>query len=77
MSDFLIGEEGTGSGRFDSSNDPVFVRVGICHSCKHNRKRGKCAAFPDGIPAQVLVGNVLHTRPISGDNGLQYEGIVL
>jgi hypothetical protein len=32
-----------------------------------------CDAFPDGIPDDVLFGDRPHTKPIAGDNGLQYE----
>lgn len=38
-------------------NDPVFI----------------CAAFPTGIPANVLSGRSKHARPIEGDGGIQYE----
>jgi hypothetical protein len=64
-------------GTMSPSNDPIFRRIGICHTCLHNRKLGKCDAFPDGIPANILVGNLLHTVPLPGDNGIQFEPIVI
>lgn len=66
-----------GSGRFSEANDPYLQRIGICHSCRHNRGMGKCAAYPEGIPVDILVGNEIHTHPLPGDNGIQYEAIVL
>jgi hypothetical protein len=62
-------EDGTMSPR----NDPVFMRAGICHTCTHIRKQGKCDAFPDGIPLNILVGNLIHNRPLPGDHGIQFE----
>lgn len=44
-----------------------------CPTCKHYRGRLKCAAFPDGIPEEILTGEVSHTEPYDGDNGIQYE----
>jgi hypothetical protein len=67
----------SGSGRFDEDNDPVFQQVGICQSCKHRRSGGKCRAYPDGIPVDILVGNVFHTVPLPGDHGIQYEAIIV
>lgn len=64
-------------GTMAPDNDPVFKRAGICHTCKHVRKRGKCAAFPDGIPVNILVGNVLHVVPLPGDHGIQFEGVAI
>ena len=32
-----------------------------------------CAAFPDGIPDKIVVGDDLHTQPFPGDNGIRYE----
>lgn len=61
-------------GTLGSKNDPQFEAVGICHTCSH---RGKnlfaCTAFPDGIPAEVLVGRFLHVEPYPGDHGITYQ----
>lgn len=64
-------------GTMSPSNDPVFRRIGICHTCIHLRKLGKCDAFPDGIPANILVGNLIHTVPLPGDHGIQFEAVVI
>lgn len=63
----------SGSGRFDSDNDPVFEKVGICHVCIHRRSLRKCNAFPEGIPGTILVGRVDHTKPVPGDNSIQFS----
>ena len=53
------------------------VTCAICMDCKHFKAMGNmkpiCSAFPQGIPEAVWTGTLLHTMPISGDHGLQYE----
>lgn len=64
--------------RFHPSMDPVFERLGICHTCVHRRANGlNCDAFPEGIPVEIIIGDVLHTSPYPGDNGIQYEAKVV
>lgn len=53
--------------------------------CKHFRgmrqsadeseasERLTCAAFPDGIPAEIAYGTAPHVKPFPGDRGIQYE----
>jgi hypothetical protein len=43
-----------------------------CQCCRH-RDGFRCAAFPDGIPGDVLKGLRLHFDPLPGDLGVQYE----
>jgi hypothetical protein len=31
-----------------------------------------CAAYPDGIPGDILSGNVCHVLPCPGDHGIQF-----
>ena len=47
-----------------------------CMDCKHfiNEKgTPRCAAFPDGIPEEIWMGEVDHVKPYKGDGGIQFE----
>lgn len=54
-------------------NDPVLEKVGICHTCAHRRGVWTCNAFTDRIPNEILGGDVAHTSPYPGDNGIIYK----
>jgi hypothetical protein len=43
-----------------------------CQCCRH-RESFRCAAFPDGIPGDVMTGHRLHFDPLPDDHGVQYE----
>ncbi len=50
-----------------------------CMFCKHDRPirslaegPPRCAAFPDGIPDEILDGTIHHTVPVPGDHGIQF-----
>lgn len=45
-----------------------------CTNCEHFRHaRGMaCRAFPEGIPQQIMSGEVSHLEPVPGDGGIQY-----
>ena len=48
----------------------------ICNTCKHRKpKTVKCAAYPAGIPNNILTSKVDHRKPYIKDNGIQYEPI--
>jgi len=53
----------------------------LCMKCKHLQETPpgewgeKCAAFPDGIPAEIFVCAVDHTKPYDGDGGIQFEPV--
>lgn len=42
-----------------------------CVTCARYRGLLTCAAFPDGIPQDILEGRIDHTQPYDGDHGLQ------
>jgi hypothetical protein len=48
----------------------------ICSLCKHvdPKQKRKCKAF-DEIPLEIWLGEVDHTEPYPGDNGIQFEPI--
>lgn len=50
----------------------VGAEAAICNSCRHYTGAGKCAAFPDGIPKELIVRRE-HDTPFPGDNGIRYE----
>jgi len=43
-----------------------------CVSCLRKSRGTVCEAFPRGIPASILNGEVRHTEPYPGDMGLTY-----
>lgn len=62
----------------DPLNDPVFEAVGICHTCAHRKALwpATCKAFPEGIPKEIFVGEVMHTSPYPGDGGVIYKQLM-
>lgn len=34
-----------------------------------------CLAFPGGIPKEIINGEIFHTSPYEGDNGIQFDPI--
>ena len=49
------------------------VSVGICHECFHRLDIFNCTAFPQGIPKEILMGDVDHHEPYPGDHGIQFK----
>lgn len=47
----------------------------LCRKCKHRRPiLGGCDAFPDGIPQQIVNGQIEHTKVIEGQkNDIVFE----
>ena len=55
-------------------DNPVMMDVlGICHVCIHRRTLETCDAFPEGIPVEILTGDINHTVPYKGDHGIRFE----
>ena len=53
-----------------------FITLGhsVCHQCAYvTEKGGKCKAFPEGIPPEILSGNVEHFVHYEGDHGLKFK----
>ena len=60
-----------GGGNGDAVGDSS--RVVLCWACKHRTVGRKCAAFPDGIPDEILFSHTRHMEPYPGDHGIQFE----
>lgn len=48
----------------------------ICLDCKHyhNGDLGfSCKAYPEGIPKEIMTGEIDHKKPYKNDNGIQFE----
>ena len=51
-----------------------------CHTCKHligwskEKQSSVCKAFPDGIPLELIYGEVFdHMEHLPGNHGIKYE----
>lgn len=49
------------------------IKEPVCVLCKHVREWGKCDAFPDGIPEEIMSGENLHDKPFPGDRDIQFD----
>lgn len=59
--------------RFVSEGDDFKIQS-LCPQCKHKTLgKATCKAYPNGIPPEILTGQVLHNKPYRGDNGIQFE----
>lgn len=51
------------------------VKSPQCDTCWHlieSMGPKTCAAYPEGIPQDIFKGEIEHSRPLPGDNGIQY-----
>lgn len=46
-----------------------------CLNCRHYLFGWRCEAFPDGIPAEIRLGENDHSEPVEGDSGITFEPI--
>ena len=44
-----------------------------CISCAHYRMGSQCKAYPDGIPYEIISGQIDHNKSYKGDNGIQFK----
>jgi len=56
----------------------LFKDFSQCRQCKHEHppvpgKKRTCAAFPAGIPLELLRNHHKHTTSYPGDNGILFE----
>jgi len=51
------------------------INIPQCFECKNYTDNLECKAYPNGIPEKILLGEVDHTKPYKGDNGIQFEAI--
>lgn len=44
-----------------------------CMNCIHqNKDKFSCSAYPEEIPAEIIMGEFDHTKPFPGDNGIMF-----
>ena len=54
------------------------IQISQCAYCKNYDRvvRGVCAAFPDGIPDEIMWGvQYDHRQPYPGDHNIQFEAL--
>lgn len=50
----------------------------LCIYCKRFQTDAPgviCEAFPNGIPQEIILGNVDHRQPYTGDHGLRFDPV--
>ena len=46
-----------------------------CLDCRYYTFGVTCEAFPVGIPEKIWGGELDHTKPFPGDNGIRFEKV--
>ena len=49
------------------------VMPSLCLACRRLKDGNVCAAFPEGIPNNIILYGADHRQPIRGDNGILFE----
>ena len=44
-----------------------------CLTCSNYTLSNTCLAYPEGIPIEIMTGEVDHKQPYAGDNGIRWE----
>lgn len=55
---------------------PWDFQCGVCvHYQMGSMPSPKCAAYPEGIPTDILYNEVDHRQPQVGDHGIRFEAV--
>ena len=46
-----------------------------CQLCRHYWGQGRCDAFPEAVPHEIIRGEHDHREPYKGDNGIRFEPV--
>ena len=77
----LSEEERKNQYQYLSDHDKFLVRISMnpgvvssqCNYCRHYWGFGRCDAYPDNIPREIMGNQFEHTAPYKGDNGIWFE----
>lgn len=73
-----MGIQGDASMSYTLDDTPLSLFSDVCSHCRHfdaESVKRACRAFPGGIPVSIWEGRNDHTRPVPGDNGIQFEPV--
>jgi hypothetical protein len=56
--------------RFEGTPDEVYFP--LCNRCIHRKDGLTCEAYPEGIPIEIVSGELDHHKPLPGDHGIQF-----